>query len=153
MVRMKRPDKARWDEIMTRRYARWVAVTLLLASGCGDSPTPETPVAKPDSTSLAIIDYNKGNKFLDKEDWDTAIASYSDAIRLKPDYAKAYNNRGVAYDKKGESDAAIKDCSEAILLKPDYAEAYYNRGNAYGKKGDKTKAAADFAKAKELEAK
>ena len=102
MGRMKRPDNARWDEIMKRRYARWVAFTLLLVSGCGDSPAPETPVAKPAPTSLAIIEYNKGNDFLDKEDWDTAIACYSDAIRLKPDYAKAYNNRGIAYRKKGE---------------------------------------------------
>ena len=71
---------------------------LLLVSGCGDSPDlaspvakpdPETPVAWPDPASLAIIEYDKGNDFFDKEDWDTAIACYSEAIRLKPDFAKS----------------------------------------------------------------
>ena len=102
---------------------------------------------------LATIEYNKGIDFFKREDWDVAIACYSEAIRLKPDYADAYYNRGIAYSKKGESDAAIKDFSEAIRLKPDDATAYYNRGNAYSKKGDKAKANADFAKADELEAK
>ena len=143
---------------MTCRCAVSITFALLLC-GCGDSPDlaspvakpgPETSVAKPDPTSLAIIEYNKGNDFLDKEDWDTAIACYSDAILLNPDYGKAYNNRGIAYRKKGETDAAIKDYTEASRLQPDDADAYRNRGAAYRMKGDKAKANADFAKADEL---
>ena len=129
---------------MTRRYARWVAVTLLLVAGCGDSP--RTPIP-------AITEYNKGVHFADREDWDTAITCYTKAIRLKPDLVEAYENRGNAYVKKGEYDMAIKDYSKAIRLKPDFASAYNNRGIAYREKGDLAKAVADIAKAKELEAK
>jgi len=113
---MECPDKARWDEIMTRRYAKWVAFTLLLVSGCGDSPAPETPVAKPDPTSLAMIEYNKGVDFYDKEDWDTAIACCSEAIRLKPDYAVAYYVRGNAYKEKGDQAKADADFAKAKEL-------------------------------------
>jgi len=43
------------------------------------------------------------------EEYDKATADYTEAIRLKPDDAKAYNNRGVAYrqldnDMKAEAD-------------------------------------------------
>ena len=50
-------------------------------------------------------------------------------FRLKPDYAEAYNNRGVAKRKLGQYEAAVADYDEAIRLKPDFAEAYSNRGH------------------------
>ena len=107
---------------MTRRFAVSIALTLLLA-GCGDSPAPETPVAKPDPTSLAMIEYNKGVDFYDKEDWDTAIACCSEAIRLKPDDADAYYNRGIAYDKKGESTGSAHRPALILLQYPRNAES------------------------------
>src|SRR5262245_37842592 len=64
------------------------------------------------------------------------IHCYNEAIRLKPDYASAYNNRGVVRHDKGDLDAALKDYTEAIRLEPDHPDAYYNRGNASKAKGD-----------------
>ena len=55
------------------------------------------------------------------------------AIELKPDYAEAYNNRGVAHGNKGNFDRAIEDFNIAMQLKPDYADAYNNRGEAYNR--------------------
>ena len=69
--------------------------------------------------------------------------TYTEAIRLDPKLAMAYNNRGIAYDEKGEYDKAIADCSEAIRLDPKTAAAYSNRGLAYADKGDSDKAIAD----------
>ena len=73
-----------------------------------------------------------------------AVADYDKAIQLKPDYAKAYHNRGYTA-------AAIADFDKAIRLKPDYASAYNNRGLA--KKhalGDLSAAIADYDKAVQL---
>jgi tetratricopeptide (TPR) repeat protein len=64
------------------------------------------------------------------------LKDHTEAIRLKPDYANAYNNRGNARAAKGDHDGALKDYAEAIRLKPDFAEAYNNRGNARAAKGD-----------------
>ena len=71
-------------------------------------------------------------------------------IRIDPDYATAYNNRGVVYYKQGKFDEAIADYTQAIRIDPNFALTYSDRGNAYDEQGDKAKAEADFAKAKEL---
>ena len=81
------------------------------------------------------------------EDPEDALADYAEAIRLKPDYAEAYNNRGAVKDALGRHDDAIADYDEAIRLKPDYAEPYYNRGTVKAKLGRYDDALADYAEA------
>ena len=66
-------------------------------------------------------------------EFDKAIADCTEAIRLDPEYANAYSNRGIAYAKNREFDKAIADCTKAIYLDPKYAEAYYNRAIVYAR--------------------
>ena len=61
--------------------------------------------------------------------FDAAIKSYKQALKIKPDYFDAYNNMGNALKKKGDSDAAIDCYKKALKIKPDYVDAYYNMGN------------------------
>jgi len=80
----------------------------------------------------------------EKVDLVEVIRYYTEAIRLKPDYADAYNNRGLAYKDQGDYAAAIRDYTEAIRLKPDYAMAYNNRGFTYTKQNNLTLAISDW---------
>ncbi|MGC2110238.1 MAG: tetratricopeptide repeat protein, partial [Candidatus Korobacteraceae bacterium] len=75
------------------------------------------------------------------------VRFYSEAIRLKPDYAYAFYNRALARREKGDRDGAIKDYSEAIRLKPDYADAFNNRALARSEKGDLDGAIKDYSEA------
>jgi tetratricopeptide (TPR) repeat protein len=75
---------------------------------------------------------------------DDKLRYYSEAIRLKPDYALAFYNRGVARKAKGDLDGAVQDYSEAIRLKPDDADAFNNRGVARKAKGDLDGAVQDY---------
>ena len=84
-------------------------------------------------------------------EYDRAIADYTEAIRIKPDLAETFYNRGYTYAEKGEHDRAIPDYTEAIRIKSDFAEAYYNRGVAHEKPGDHDRAAVDYAKAHKLD--
>jgi len=59
-----------------------------------------------------------------------AIFAYDMVLRLKPDFAEAYYNRGTAKTFIAEYEAAIADFDTAIRQKPDFAAAYYNRGAA-----------------------
>ena len=81
------------------------------------------------------------------EDPKGSVLANDRAIRLKPDYARAYNNRGAAKHELGRHEDAIADYNEAIRLKPDYAEAYRNRSAAKGSLGRHEDAIADCTEA------
>ena len=67
---------------------------------------------------------------------------------MDPNYAKAYNSRGTAYNFKGEHNRAIEDFSKVIALDPNDAyAAYTNRGLAYYRKGQHDRAIKDYNKA------
>ncbi len=59
-----------------------------------------------------------------------SIKNYASAIRLAPDFADAYGDKGVALARIGQFDEAISCYDEAIGLDQNYAEAFYNKGLA-----------------------
>ena len=108
-------------------------------------------VAEGDDDDLAARAwFSIGYLFQEKGKPGEAIAAYDESIRLKPDLAEAYNNRGVAKKDLGQREAAIADYDEAIRLKPNDAEAYNNRGNAKNNLGQREAAIADYDEALRL---
>ena len=69
-----------------------------------------------------------------KKEFRQGDCRYSEAIRLDPKYAEAYDNRGFNHGAKGDFDKEIADFAEAIRLNPQLANAYNNRGNGYHNK-------------------
>ncbi|MBW4476344.1 MAG: tetratricopeptide repeat protein [Tolypothrix brevis GSE-NOS-MK-07-07A] len=61
---------------------------------------------------------------------EDAIASYDEALSIKPDYHQAWYNRGYALRNLGRYEDAIASYDEALSIKPDYHQAWYNRGIA-----------------------
>lgn len=96
-----------------------------------------------DKNQAAGAWFSVGYLVQDKKPEDS-ISAYEEAIRLKPDYANAYINRGVAKAHLGQYDDAIADYDEAIRLKPDDTDSYYNRGIAKHKLDLKDEAQKDF---------
>jgi tetratricopeptide (TPR) repeat protein len=74
---------------------------------------------------------------------DAAIVTCNEAIRLNPQDAVAYNNRGVLWGNKGDTDRAIADLNEAIRLNPKYDKAYLERCVTWSQKGDRDRAIYD----------
>jgi tetratricopeptide (TPR) repeat protein len=115
------------------------------------APAPVQPAPKPSPapqpTRSARSYFDSGDTFRSRGDYDRAIEEYTQAIRLDPNYAAAYNNRGWAYNGKGDYDRGIADCTQAIRLDPNMAAAYNNRGRAYNGKGDYDRAIADYTQA------
>ena len=102
------------------------------------------PLSQQNQSISAEIYLDRGNDKYDSGDYKGAIADYTQAIRLNPNYADAYVNRGNAKDDLGQHLAAIADYDIAIRLKPDDADTYYNRGNAKDDLGQHLAAIADY---------
>jgi tetratricopeptide (TPR) repeat protein len=78
---------------------------------------------------------------------DAALQDYSEAIRLRPNDAEAFNNRGVVRRDQGDKEGALQDFNEAIHLSPNRPEAFNNRGVLRRDQGDMKGALQDFDEA------
>jgi tetratricopeptide (TPR) repeat protein len=108
-------------------------------------------VAVTESLPDAEAYLKRGEAFARAHHYDQAIADYNMAIRLKPDYAEAYNDRGHAYHwQGGNGDRALADFTRAIELRPNYPTAYNNRGVVYMAGGHAERGIPDFDRALEL---
>jgi tetratricopeptide (TPR) repeat protein len=97
--------------------------------------------AIPPSSAYEYAD--RGKRYLQKGDYDKAIADFNDAIILYPKDAADYEKRGEAYMGKGDYNKAITDFTTAIGISPSY-NAYTQRGNACETKKDHDKAITDY---------
>lgn len=116
-----------------------------------ETPTPESASASNAKATLNAYDlFNKAYKLCPGgkcTDFPKAIEYLDEAIQLKPDYAEAFNNRGIAYFELGQYQRANEDYNEAIRLKPQRAESFNNRGITYIKLGQYQRAVEDFDQA------
>ena len=74
------------------------------------------------------VDLEEAEQLLEEQNsnYENAIYSYLYAIKIKPNYAQAFNNLAVLLKKLGEINLAIISYIKAINLKPDFTDAYAN---------------------------
>ena len=104
---------------------------LLLLLICGTALV--TPAQKMRSSDLSEAEkaYNQGLELQGANDNAGAMAAYTRAVALDPDYADAFNNRGYIKMGQGDLAGAVADFGAAIRSRPDKFEGYLNRGTAY----------------------
>lgn len=92
--------------------------------------------------------FEQCSQFYNNGEYDRVIEALTQAIRLKPDYARAFSARGACYKAIGQNAEADKDFDQVIrFLTPTNFEDFYARGNAYRGKGDVDAAIADYDQA------
>ena len=89
--------------------------------------------------------------FMEKGDFDHAIADASEAIKLKPDDARGHAARGGFEAAYNQFDKAIADLSEAIRLEPAFVGGFAQRAYAYAQTGETDKAIADYTEVLRLQ--
>lgn len=72
--------------------------------------------------------YLQGGDKLNRRDYQGAIADFTQAIELNPDYAEAYYSRSLGHYRQRNAPKALEDLTQAIELNPQYTQAYVQRG-------------------------
>src|SRR5580700_6796925 len=137
-----RSENWAWCEDQDNAFAPDVSIngcTALIESG---TQSPQ---------NIPVVFNNRGIAYRAKGDLDRAIADYTEAIRLDPNYDVAYQNRGRSYFAKRDYDHAIADYDQALRINPRYRFAYVNRGLAYFAKHDAARAVADYSEAVKID--
>ena len=60
---------------------------------------------------------------MSSKQWAAALASYAQAIAVKPDFAGAYYNSGIVLRELRQFEAALASYDRAIAIKPDYCRS------------------------------
>ena len=84
------------------------------------------------NNKLTAWDYlRRGDYAHDRNKPEDAITYYSEAIRLREDFAAAYKRRGEIYSQKQEYDMALKDLKKSMFLGNRDSKSYVICGNIY----------------------
>ncbi len=99
------------------------------------------PAAAPISRSqLAQRANDRGLQFYKEKQYAAAEAQFTEALKLRPDFALAANNLGFVYYKQEKYPEAARWFENAIKLDPSRAIAYLNLGDASARDGAAGKA-------------
>ena len=101
------------------------------------------------TASVVVVNarLKRARAYLDRDDFDSAIADYVAVIAHYPTNMSAYSGRAFAYYKKGDFDRAVADYTKIIELNPRDERVYLDRGAAYHQKNDFDRAIADYTQA------
>jgi Flp pilus assembly protein TadD len=82
-------------------------------------------------TDSAEAHYGKGVDLSNVGRVTEAVAEFEAALKLRPNYAEAENNLGVAFTQlPARSTEALPHFQAAVKMNPDYADAHFNLGVA-----------------------
>jgi lipoprotein NlpI len=97
-----------------------------------------------------VAHYDRGLAYLAKDRPEAAIADFTRAIELKPDFFEAYAGRGAAHWSMGRREAALAEYNTVIRLQPKAVRALFTRGRLYWELGQFPQAASDLKEAATL---
>jgi tetratricopeptide (TPR) repeat protein len=101
--------------------------------------------------SLAAAYFYRGAAYVAKNDFDRAVADYTQAITMDPTESDYFNSRAAIHEHKKDMTRAMADYDQAIKLNPKSAYAYNNRGASFQRKGDFARASSDYGEVVRLQ--
>ncbi len=84
---------------------------------------------------------DRGLQFYKEKQYAEAEAQFTEALKLRPDFALAANNLGFVYYRQQKYAEAARWFENTLKLDPSRAVAYLNLGDAHMQGGDRKKAA------------
>jgi len=84
---------------------------------------------------LGIANEVRAQAFMQRHNYDKAIAAFDAALAVDPDNPNYQITRGWAYQSKGDDDHAMADYNAVLQVHPNAVGALNNRGRLYLRKG------------------
>jgi uncharacterized caspase-like protein len=107
----------------------------------GGSSTLVVPAAAPASDRQRAQQANeRGLQLYREKRYDDAVAQFTEALKLRPDFAQAANNLGFVYYRQQRYAEAARWLENTLKIDPSRAVAHLNLGDAYFHAGDKARA-------------
>lgn len=118
----------------------------------GGSNTLVVPAAVPTSDRQRAQQANdRGLQLYREKRYDEAVAQFTEALKLRPDFAQAANNLGFVYYRQQRYMEAARWLENTLKIDPSRAVAYLNLGDAYFHAGEKARAKQAYATYLELQ--
>jgi predicted O-linked N-acetylglucosamine transferase (SPINDLY family) len=95
--------------------------------------------------------FQRGLTLAQNGQFEEAVASFQEALRLRPESAAAHNNLGNVFVEQGRVDDAVRSFRQALRYKPDFVSAHSNLGEALRRQGHLEEAVASFRDALRLD--
>jgi tetratricopeptide (TPR) repeat protein len=135
------------DLDLARLHFRMSGLGWKLETVALQAPSSADSAASPLLVPVVSTYLGRGNDLLKKNDWDGAIAAFTQIIAINPKSSAAFAARASALQSKGDLNGALADFTQAVTLDPNAAQAYNDRGNVKAAKNDLEGAIADFTQA------
>jgi len=107
----------------------------------GGKSTLVVPAAAPTSDRQRAQQANdRGLQLYREKRYDEAVAQFTEALKLRPDFAQAANNLGFVYYRQQRYAEAARWLENTLKIDPSRAVAHFNLGDAYFHGGDTARA-------------
>jgi tetratricopeptide (TPR) repeat protein len=121
------------------------------------SPSAKTEATKPESEATPTAEEvnakqlkREAREKYENEDFQGAIATWTEFLKSNPNDEAGHYNRGRAYAKLKNHPAAVQDFTQALKVDPNSAKTYARRGESLAELGKQKSALVDYQKAVEL---
>ena len=112
---------------------RTIAALILLVIGLAVSPALADyggdPAGSIDAEARSL--YDQAAEHFRKKQWNLAIPTYLQAVRIEPRFVEAWNSLGYCYRKVKDNQKALDAYRRAIDIKPDFKFAHEYIGRLY----------------------
>jgi tetratricopeptide (TPR) repeat protein len=103
----------------------WLLLGLAVGPARADYGGNPPDSINPEARSL----YDQAAEHFRKKQWNLAIPTYLEAVRIEPKFVEAWNSLGFCYRKVKDNQKSLEAYRRAIDIKPDfkYAHEYISR--------------------------
>jgi tetratricopeptide (TPR) repeat protein len=99
-------------------------LTFILTCAILSAAYAQTPEQRPAFTPIQYVE--EGNRYTQERQYDKAVDSFRQAMRLDPNLAAAYHGLGLVYINMGRASDALEPMKTAVRLDPNNSVAHLN---------------------------